>query len=482
LFLLMCAGAFLRFKGLTFQSYWNDELFSAFASDPDSSLGRVIKNTVRNVHPPLYQVLLWAWYKIFGYTEFAGRSLSVLAGTLLIPAMYILGKELFDRRVGFYAALISTFNYYLIYYSQEARSYSLLVLLIVVCFVFFVRLLRTQNRINLVGYIASILAVVYTHYYGLLIFASQMACLLTIFLSRDGMSESLRNYSLQAFKVITVLSLPLLPFVIRTSSGTGLSWIKQPGPWFFTEYLQKHLLTEHLAYMFGFFLVLGVIRLCRSGGRAGYLVPSILGFWVVFIYLVPYLRGLFFSPMLHERYAIAGLPALIILAAAGISFIKRVYIRYPLLAFFSLTALFSLYHTGYYEKVSKQQNRELLRDLTEINVSGMPVYGVSPERFNAYLKKLGLPPYVKHAGKKLEELLTEKNAGTCFWLIGWDKRLRQAADIMDRYPLHMIGKIEKRQVAAILISTQGPDSASCPEINNTGALILSKSWPFVTSG
>jgi hypothetical protein len=38
----------------------------------------------------------------------------------------------------------------------------------------------------------------------------------------------------------------------------------------------------------------------------------------------------------------------------------------------------------------------LLRDLTEINDSGMPV---SPERFNAYLKKLGLPPYVKRAGK-----------------------------------------------------------------------------------
>ena len=119
----------LRFKGLTFQSHWLDELFSASVSNPSHTFFSMYDTTVSDVHPPLYQTLLWVWYHVFGFTEFAGRALSATIGTLGIYAIYLLGKEFFNKEVGLYAAIIATMNYFLIYYSQEVRSYSLLFLL-----------------------------------------------------------------------------------------------------------------------------------------------------------------------------------------------------------------------------------------------------------------------------------------------------------------------------------------------------------------
>ena len=73
LLLIVAVAAALRFTGLTFQSYWFDELYSAYYSNPAHSLARVIELTLADVHPPLHQLSMWISYKIFGYNEFAGR-------------------------------------------------------------------------------------------------------------------------------------------------------------------------------------------------------------------------------------------------------------------------------------------------------------------------------------------------------------------------------------------------------------------------
>ena len=88
LVILVLLAAFLRIKGLTFQSFWLDELFSASFSDPDNRIQQVVMLTVEDVHPPVYQIILWFWYKIFGYSDLAGRSLSALAGILTVPAIF----------------------------------------------------------------------------------------------------------------------------------------------------------------------------------------------------------------------------------------------------------------------------------------------------------------------------------------------------------------------------------------------------------
>jgi len=54
-------------------------------------------------------------YKIFGVSMFSGRFLSILFGALSVIIIYLLGKEMFNKKVGYISAIIMAFSpYYLI--------------------------------------------------------------------------------------------------------------------------------------------------------------------------------------------------------------------------------------------------------------------------------------------------------------------------------------------------------------------------------
>ena len=177
LIITLIVGIVLRFKGLTFQSYWIDELFSVTVSNPSNSFSYMYDRTVTDVHPPLYQSLLWGWYHIFGFNEFSGRSLSAIIGSIGIFAVYLLGKEFFNKEVGLYAAILASINHFLIFFSQETRSYSLLFLLSTVSYVYLLKVLTTSSKNNFLLYLLFTIALLYTHYFGFFLVATQVFCI-----------------------------------------------------------------------------------------------------------------------------------------------------------------------------------------------------------------------------------------------------------------------------------------------------------------
>ena len=121
-------GAALRFPTLDRQSFWLDELVTV--SLLDRGLGDVLREIPRTEATPfVYYVVAWAWRSIFGLGEVGLRSLSALAGTATIPVAYGAGAVLVSRRAGLVAAALVAINPFLVWYSQEARSYALLALL-----------------------------------------------------------------------------------------------------------------------------------------------------------------------------------------------------------------------------------------------------------------------------------------------------------------------------------------------------------------
>jgi mannosyltransferase len=203
---LTALAAILRFSTLHVQSFWFDEAVTVRLLR--GSFGHMLSSIGGSEStPPLYYALAWVWTRVFGHGEVGLRSLSALVGTLFIPVAYAAGKELASKRVGVVIAALATFNPLLIWYSQEARSYSLLVLFAGTSFWLFARLLRDQSDRTLVLWtIVSALAIA-THYFAAFVVVPEAAWL--ILRARD------RRRPLLATLALVAVGAALLPLLLR---------------------------------------------------------------------------------------------------------------------------------------------------------------------------------------------------------------------------------------------------------------------------
>ena len=174
---LTVLAALLRFRTLNAQSFWFDEAVTVtLVRGSFSSMLRALPDLEST--PPLYYVLAWLWARAFGTGEIGLRSLSALLGTATVPVVYAIGATLVGRRVGAFAAAFTAVSPLLVWYSQEARSYALLVLLSSVSLLFFVRALDSFARRDVAGWgVASALALA-THYFAVFIVAIEAFWLL----------------------------------------------------------------------------------------------------------------------------------------------------------------------------------------------------------------------------------------------------------------------------------------------------------------
>src|SRR5689334_13818440 len=137
---ILLIGFLIRIRGLTYQSLWLDELHTMNEAGYNISFSELF-HYLRccDQHPPLYFLLEKISFSLFGHNAWAARFVSVLAGTAGIGAMYLLGKELYDKKAGWIAAILTAVNFYHISYSQEARPYILAFLFAALSFVWFIR-------------------------------------------------------------------------------------------------------------------------------------------------------------------------------------------------------------------------------------------------------------------------------------------------------------------------------------------------------
>lgn len=162
---LIALGALLRFATLSAQSFDLDE--SVTAALVHHSFAGMLSSIPRTEStPPLYDVLVWAWARLFGASEVGLRSLSALAGTAMVPLVYVTGKRLASRKVGLIAAGLTAVSPWLVWYSQEARAYALFALLGLASFACFVAAARSQSRRALAGWAGFSAAALATHYFA----------------------------------------------------------------------------------------------------------------------------------------------------------------------------------------------------------------------------------------------------------------------------------------------------------------------------
>ena len=216
---LTALGAALRFATIGVQSYHHDEIVTA------SRVLRVGFGHAMNAvsfsesAPPLYYAVAWFWTQVTGTGEYGLRSLSALCGVLTIPVAYLIGRELWGRRVGLLSAALVAVNPMLLWYSQEARAYAMLALFCALSLLYCVRALRggrphDQKRDFVAWGVFSALALA-THYFAVFPLAAEVLLLLR----RRG-RETLRG-----LWIIAAVALALAPLVIHQMSYGHTEWI-----------------------------------------------------------------------------------------------------------------------------------------------------------------------------------------------------------------------------------------------------------------
>jgi len=347
LVLLFVTCVALRMFCLACKPFWFDEAFSV-------EVARLTWPNFlhllwwREANMSLYYMLLRVWLH-FGQSPYFIRSLSVLIATLTLPAIYWLGRLLFDRRVALIAAALFTFNAYDVRYSQEARSYSLFVLLATASSGLLVAWLAEPSRRRLRRYIAASVLAAYSHFYALLLIATHW---LALKLTRQPqIGENLPGSPLRrAWWTIGLLVLPLLAFVAKTGAGP-IRWIHRPGLRDLVEFFEYLCGSDHwplaLLYVAACTVAASSVRQRlwkRNPSRDVWRVQFLL-IWFFFPIVLTALLS-FARPVFLGRYMIFCLPPLLILAAAGLERLRRRWMLGTVLAvmlFFSLQGVFFVY-------------------------------------------------------------------------------------------------------------------------------------------
>ncbi|MFC1651681.1 glycosyltransferase family 39 protein [Patescibacteria group bacterium] len=214
-------GGFLRFFNITKNGLWYDETFSAVMIR--NPLTEIIQKGIYDVHPPFYYFILKIWTIIFGEGELALKGFSAFLGTLLIIAVYVLVKNLFNRRVALISSFLITVAPFFIQYSQETRMYMLgAVLATISTFYLWKALHNQEKKLNLyywASYAIFTLLGLYTHYFLIFTVAAQViGTILGIFSlpqkDRKNILKKWWQFGLSLLSV-AILYLPWLPILFK---------------------------------------------------------------------------------------------------------------------------------------------------------------------------------------------------------------------------------------------------------------------------
>jgi len=345
------------------QSFWRDEAFSYLLSKHQSI--DIILLTAKDFNPPLYYLLLHYWMRLFGNSEIAIRSLSMVFYWATAYMAFLFLMHVFKLSLGKSLVYLTVFllNPLMTYYAFEARMYTLFTFLAVLSFYAYE---RNHKKLFLFSTILGL----YTHYFMIFIVFSQL--IHTILVNRTRQFH-VRVY--QKFFIVFVAFAPWIFFLFQQKNIFVESfWIEKSEfrNWFFifgtlyTGFEKNEAPTfAYLNYLSIFMLLLVLLAFVgiRSQKRKGALF-SLLFLWGVavpiFIYGVSFLK-----PVFIPKYLIAFSVGFFLFVIYGLEQLeKRVRIIFVvLLILFSMK--FQSFQLLYRQKINMAKTIHEIRQLSK---------------------------------------------------------------------------------------------------------------------
>lgn len=215
--LVLILALVLRLINLN-QSLWLDEAVQAVTAQ--KSLSYLFQEITGDFHPPAFHLLMHYWVKVFGASEIVLRLPSVLFGVGTVGMVYLIIKKLTNSKINALAgAFILASAPFHVYYSQEARMYSMATFLVAGSMYFFLKINELNiKKLTYLGYFLFTLLALYTDYYAFLVLLAQGVYLLI----KKKPKFIIQNSCLPAGMAIFIILfyLPWLPMlVIQLKTG-----------------------------------------------------------------------------------------------------------------------------------------------------------------------------------------------------------------------------------------------------------------------
>lgn len=291
------------------QGLYGDELFVYAAAKAWASSGELLPGAIaRDVHPPLYPLLMRFWVELFGTSELALRLPSLLAFVATLIAALQTERFITGGRTFFALPALLASSFGAQYFAQEARSYALLLLLAWLVTDLALRIVAgsktSATRLFILHFVAAS-AAAFTHYFGFLVAA---ASYVVILIALNGARVDMRRL-LVSGALWAGLFLPWLVFhygTIHPMTG-GRFWIENDLGHIATGFA-RFLFGAPLAAMLAAALLLGIILRRRRELPLGRLLPllGIAGLTVLAAAAIS-----LHTPIITPRNLIVLLPAIL---------------------------------------------------------------------------------------------------------------------------------------------------------------------------
>lgn len=272
------------------QSFWRDEAFSYLLAR--RNLFEIITLTVRDFSPPLYYFLLHFWINVFGKSEVALRSLSLIFYWATVYVVFLILTEVFKIKLkrAFLYLLFFLLNPLMLYFAFEVRMYSMLAFFGTLSFY---SLFKKDSRLYLISTIAGL----YTHYFMVFVLIAQyfvkrykQKIAILAFLPWMVLAFINRAFSSSSFWIDRITGKKLLTFLGEIYTGY------EPG----LEFFSKQIVFFSLAILA---VVVYAIWKNRTAKKADQNIFSLLFVWGVGIPFVVLLIS-FIKPVFLPRYLI----------------------------------------------------------------------------------------------------------------------------------------------------------------------------------
>ncbi|MDY6782394.1 MAG: glycosyltransferase family 39 protein [Cyanobacteriota bacterium] len=261
--LVLILGIFFRFYHIDKKVYWHDEAFASMrisgysgteveeqlydgsviqvkdlqkyqSPSPEKDLGDTVQVLTEYAeHTPLYYLLARFWIQAFGASVATTRLLSVLISLLALPLVYWLCQELFPNSLTPWIAIaIISISPIHVLYAQEARQYSLWIVLTLLSHAALLYSLRTSKKISWGIYAITVALGLYVHLLFALVLVAHTVYIISVNINEHN--QKISAYFVSLFLGI-IAFVPWIFAVINnpnriqrfTTAATSREWIPE---------------------------------------------------------------------------------------------------------------------------------------------------------------------------------------------------------------------------------------------------------------